>query len=67
MKAQPEPVQDISGARVLLKLGDSVTTDHISPAGSFKSDTPPASTYWPTVWSARTSIPTAHAVATTKS
>lgn len=40
MKAQPEPVQDISGARVLLKLGDSVTTDHISPAGSFKSDTP---------------------------
>lgn len=40
MKAQPEPVQDIAGARVLLKLGDSVTTDHISPAGSFKSDTP---------------------------
>ncbi|WJH25963.1 aconitate hydratase [Pseudarthrobacter defluvii] len=40
MQAQPEPVKDISGARVLLKLGDSVTTDHISPAGSFKSDTP---------------------------
>ncbi|WP_262104299.1 aconitate hydratase AcnA [Arthrobacter sp. Marseille-P9274] len=40
MKAQPEPVQDISGARVLAKLGDSVTTDHISPAGSFKSDSP---------------------------
>jgi aconitate hydratase len=40
MKAQPEPVQDITAARVLLKLGDSVTTDHISPAGSFKSDTP---------------------------
>ncbi|MET3173872.1 UNVERIFIED_ORG: aconitate hydratase [Arthrobacter sp. UYCu721] len=40
MKAEPEPVHDISGARVLLKLGDSVTTDHISPAGSFKSDTP---------------------------
>lgn len=40
MKATPEPVSDISGARVLLKLGDSVTTDHISPAGSFKSDTP---------------------------
>jgi aconitate hydratase len=40
MQAQPEPVQDIEGARVLLKLGDSVTTDHISPAGSFKSDTP---------------------------
>ena len=40
MKATPEPVTDISGARVLLKLGDSVTTDHISPAGSFKSDSP---------------------------
>ncbi|CEA07896.1 Aconitate hydratase [Arthrobacter saudimassiliensis] len=40
MTAQPEPVSDIDGARVLLKLGDSVTTDHISPAGSFKSDTP---------------------------
>ncbi|MDO4898523.1 MAG: aconitate hydratase AcnA, partial [Rothia sp. (in: high G+C Gram-positive bacteria)] len=34
------PVDDIKGARVLLKLGDSVTTDHISPAGSFKADTP---------------------------
>ncbi|WHS34702.1 aconitate hydratase AcnA [Auritidibacter ignavus] len=40
MKETPDPVQDISGARVLLKLGDSVTTDHISPAGAFKSDTP---------------------------
>ena len=40
MTMQPDPVSDISGARVLLKLGDSVTTDHISPAGSFKSDTP---------------------------
>ncbi|WP_336713554.1 aconitate hydratase AcnA [Arthrobacter sp. USHLN218] len=40
MKAQPEPVTNISGARVLAKLGDSVTTDHISPAGSFKSDSP---------------------------
>ncbi|MDN6299583.1 MAG: aconitate hydratase AcnA [Micrococcaceae bacterium] len=40
MKAEPEPVSDIDGARVLLKLGDSVTTDHISPAGSFKSDSP---------------------------
>ncbi|WP_120005330.1 aconitate hydratase [Nesterenkonia muleiensis] len=40
MDLEPEPVSDIEGARVLLKLGDSVTTDHISPAGSFKSDTP---------------------------
>ena len=34
------PINDIQDARVLLKLGDSVTTDHISPAGSFKPDTP---------------------------
>ncbi|MGO1522231.1 MAG: aconitate hydratase [Nesterenkonia sp.] len=40
MEMEPAPVSDIEGARVLLKLGDSVTTDHISPAGSFKSDTP---------------------------
>jgi aconitate hydratase len=40
LELEPEPVSDIEGARVLLKLGDSVTTDHISPAGSFKSDTP---------------------------
>ena len=40
MGLTPEPVQDISGARVLLKLGDSVTTDHISPAGSIKPDSP---------------------------
>ena len=38
----PAPVQDISGARVLAKLGDSVTTDHISPAGSIKKGTPAA-------------------------
>lgn len=40
MPATPEQIQDIVGARVLLKLGDSVTTDHISPAGSFKADSP---------------------------
>lgn len=40
MPDQPEPVEDISGARVLLKLGDSVTTDHISPAGAIKKDSP---------------------------
>ena len=40
MTADPEPVNDITGARVLLKLGDSVTTDHISPAGSIKPDSP---------------------------
>jgi len=40
MKLDPSPVADITGARVLAKLGDSVTTDHISPAGSFKADSP---------------------------
>ncbi|MGH3424120.1 MAG: aconitate hydratase, partial [Nocardioidaceae bacterium] len=40
MGRDPEPVEDISGARVLLKLGDSVTTDHISPAGAIKKDSP---------------------------
>ncbi|HET9169720.1 MAG TPA: aconitate hydratase AcnA [Actinospica sp.] len=40
MPATPAPVADIAGARVLAKLGDSVTTDHISPAGSIKADSP---------------------------
>jgi aconitate hydratase len=40
MPARPEPVTDITGARVLAMLGDSVTTDHISPAGSIKADSP---------------------------
>ncbi len=40
MNRTPEAVDDITGARVLLKLGDSVTTDHISPAGSIKADSP---------------------------
>jgi aconitate hydratase len=40
MPAQPTPVRDITGARVLALLGDSVTTDHISPAGSIKRDGP---------------------------
>ncbi len=40
MPAEPEPVRDIDAARVLALLGDSVTTDHISPAGSIKRDGP---------------------------
>jgi aconitate hydratase len=40
MPREPEQVTDIEGARVLLKLGDSVTTDHISPAGAIKKDSP---------------------------
>ncbi len=37
---EPEPIKDISGARVLVNLGDSVTTDHISPAGAIRKDSP---------------------------
>jgi aconitate hydratase len=40
MPAEPAPVSDIKGAKVLAKLGDSVTTDHISPAGAIKSTAP---------------------------
>ncbi|WP_306209357.1 aconitate hydratase AcnA [Actinoplanes sp. RD1] len=40
MQPEPSAVSDISGARVLAKLGDSVTTDHISPASSIKPDSP---------------------------
>ncbi len=40
MAAESEPVTDVSGARVLAVLGDSVTTDHISPAGAIKPDSP---------------------------
>ncbi|WP_327069192.1 aconitate hydratase AcnA [Kitasatospora sp. NBC_01250] len=42
MAKTPSPVGDIAGARVLAKLGDSVTTDHISPAGNIKAGTPAA-------------------------
>ncbi|RNE49171.1 aconitate hydratase AcnA [Corynebacterium alimapuense] len=42
MPAEAQPVTDIKGARVLAKLGDSVTTDHISPASSIKPGTPAA-------------------------
>ena len=40
MQLELTPVSDVKGARVLAKLGDSVTTDHISPAGSIKADSP---------------------------
>jgi aconitate hydratase len=40
MTLETTPVSDITGARVLAKLGDSVTTDHISPAGNIKADSP---------------------------
>ncbi|WEG09385.1 aconitate hydratase [Microbacterium horticulturae] len=44
MGVEPDALHDITGARVLAKLGDSVTTDHISPAGTIKRDSP-AGTY----------------------
>jgi len=44
LKPTPDPISDVKGARVLLYLGDSVTTDHISPAGAFK-DTSAAGAY----------------------
>ncbi|PVY76277.1 aconitase [Tamilnaduibacter salinus] len=40
MGVEPEPMQDVKGARILALLGDSVTTDHISPAGAIKADSP---------------------------
>jgi aconitate hydratase len=40
LSAEPEPLTEITGARVLALLGDSITTDHISPAGSIREDTP---------------------------
>jgi aconitate hydratase len=40
MGVEPDPVEDIRGARILAMLGDSVTTDHISPAGNIKADSP---------------------------
>ncbi|WP_366653717.1 aconitate hydratase AcnA [Fodinicurvata sp. EGI_FJ10296] len=43
MSRTPDPITDITGARVLASLGDSVTTDHISPAGAIKKDSPAGS------------------------
>ncbi|HXR12142.1 MAG TPA: aconitate hydratase AcnA, partial [Gaiellaceae bacterium] len=40
MRREPQPVMDIAGARCLVVLGDSVTTDHISPAGAIRPDSP---------------------------
>ena len=66
--ADPEPVTDIAGARVLAKLGDSVTTDHISPAGAIKAGHPGRrSTSRARRRASRTSTPTAPAAATTRS
>ncbi len=63
----PSPVDDIRRARALAIFGDSVTTDHISPAGAIKKTSPQASTCNRSVWPRRTSTATAHAAATTGS
>ena len=67
MAAEPAPLDDISGARVLAMLGDSVDDDHISPAGAIKKDSP-AGMYLvrSTASSRATSTPTARAAATTR-
>ena len=67
MKIQPSPVEEIQRARVLAVLGDSVTTDHISPAGSIKKDGPAGKYLQEHGVSPRISTPTARAAAITKS
>ncbi len=66
MTMETTPVTDIVGARVLAKLGDSVTTDHISPAGSIKVDSPAGKYLTATASPARTSTPTVHGAAIIK-
>ena len=66
MPAEPSPVEDISGARTLAVLGDSVTTDHISPAGSIKADSPAGKYLREHGSTAATSTPTAPAAGTTR-
>ena len=67
MEPEPEPVEPITGARVLAMLGDSVTTDHISPAGAIKKDSPAGQLAdRPGGRGPRTSTPTARAAATTR-
>ena len=64
---EPKPLTDIKGARVLALLGDSVTTDHISPAGNIAKTSPAAQVpHGRRAWSPRTSTPTARAAATTR-
>lgn len=66
MQATPAPVEDIHGARILAMLGDSVTTDHISPAGSIKPDSPAVDIYKVGVLSEKTLTPTVRGVVTMK-
>lgn len=66
MTAKPEPVGNISGARVLALLGDSVTTDHISPPAPSSPELPRRATSTNTVSTARTTTPSVLAAATTR-
>jgi aconitate hydratase len=67
LSREPAPAAEIRGARVLALLGDSITTDHISPAGSIKADTPAGEVPdRARVSRRRTSTPTAHDAAITK-
>ena len=66
MPAEPAPVEDIHGARVLGVFGDSITTDHISPAGSIKRQPGRQVPDRARRRAARTSTPTAPAAATTR-
>jgi aconitate hydratase len=59
-----QPIQPINTARVLVKVGDSVTTDHISPAGSIPKDAP-ANICRSMVWPGMNSTPMVHGAATT--
>ena len=60
LSAEPHPISSIQNARVLLKLGDSITTDHISPAGAFPSQTVRLESGWLSVALLRgTSTPSA--------
>ena len=62
----PAAVGDIKGARALAVLGDSVTTDHISPAGNISKSSPAAQYLMARACSRRTSTPTARGAAITR-
>ena len=65
LTVEPTFPSDITGARMLAVLGDSVTTDHISPAGSIPADSPAGRTWWQAS-PRRTSIRMARVAATTR-
>jgi aconitate hydratase len=65
MSKEAGTIEDIHGARVLGLFGDSITTDHISPAGSIKKDSPAGRFLIRKASSRRTSTPTARVAATT--